>query len=280
MEASHHYVNTIDVVNRNLPDSLTGQNVIIANNELLQSLQQDKQVEQQNLKNDATGNEILASIKNPTKSKSLSHLMTHAFSKKFTIKETRSFVGHTNPPTTSNEPNSSGTSTNTVKLPPTKKKIGNMMNDKKAKYAVFRNPTVILRDVKNCVAQRFKSKQNGSLEFEKFENEVSTPASAKLYSPFGVFTDSIKTQVNCRLDSLPAENDLSLTPKSKLSPSKKNRLRHLKQKLVFDSPTGKLRESVDDVEKFQKDIHKINAHICASQQQSSTIINFQLHEPN
>jgi len=106
-----------------------------------------------------------------------------------------------------------------------------------------------------------------SKAFSKLTNELATPPT-KLYSPFNIYTDSsVKASKSRRKLVLNGnkgdkDKDCSMssadeTPKSRIVLRHK---RHLMQanRFTFDSPTGRLRETVKDVERFQQCIEDIS----------------------
>lgn len=128
--------------------------------------------------------------------------------------------------------------------------------------------------------------KHGSQAFTRLNNELATPPT-KLYSPFNIYTpDSTvsnkrergqqgyennfhtpakDTDDACRTPkngSKTSEQDTAVTVKGRIAFRHK---KHLMQanKFTFDSPTGRLRETVKDVEHFQQCIEDISQAIKA-----------------
>lgn len=115
--------------------------------------------------------------------------------------------------------------------------------------------------------------------FGKLTNEVTSPPT-KLYSPFNIYTDSASkprkeptakskrkldmTDTNKRSGEFDQNCSMmsvdEVTPKHRVALQHKKHLLHA-NKFTFDSPTGRLRESVKDVEHFQQCIEDISKAI-------------------
>lgn len=149
-------------------------------------------------------------------------------------------------------------------------------------FSQIENEPLVLIDNTPIDLQRIKAKQE-SKAFTKLTNEA-TP-STKLYSPFNIYTtptsDTPKKEVkSTTATKSKAKRKLSLkkkqspdetttnpddsvrTPKMRIALQHK---KHLMQanKFAFDSPTGRLRETVKDVEQFQQCIEDISEAIRA-----------------
>lgn len=164
---------------------------------------------------------------------------------------------------------------------------------KEVKFKPFKNTALVLRDVKNSIRLRLKAKRENQ-EFEKLTNESMTTPSVKLYSPFNIYTPSLKSEkkgtnlakrkeaklAKKRLNLSGNENvvlnqgsnsgsaDKEASPTTNKSLKSKIALRHKKHlmqanKFAFDSPTGRLRETVKDVEQLQQCIEDISVAIKA-----------------
>lgn len=161
------------------------------------------------------------------------------------------------------------------------------------KFKPFKGTALVLRDVKNSIGLRMKAKHE-SRAFEKLTDELITPPT-KLYSPFNIYNTpgSAVKKANERKEKLKSKRRLNLSKNNKQSPidkkndsgnysmadqnnggsggnkrSPKGRIslqhkKHLIQanKFAFDSPTGRLRETVKDVEHFQQCIEDISKAI-------------------
>lgn len=170
----------------------------------------------------------------------------------------------------------------------------------------FKSTALVLRDVKNSLGLRIKAKRE-SKAFAKLTNEISTPDTTKLYSPFNIYTPSAskepkqqqqqlrdmkakrtlnlnksftKTKLaksndsgNCSATSNASDQDncsggqsgatLARTPKNRIALRHKRHLFEASNKFTFDSPTGRLRETVKEVEQFQQCIEDISKAIRA-----------------
>lgn len=119
-----------------------------------------------------------------------------------------------------------------------------------------------------------------SQAFAKLTNELTSPPT-RLYSPFNIYTDSaskpkreqtrtskrkLNLTGNKQVSKTPSDQNCSMmsvdevgevTPKHRVASQHK---KHLLQtsKFVFDSPAGRLRETVKDVERFQQCIEDIS----------------------
>lgn len=132
-----------------------------------------------------------------------------------------------------------------------------------------------------------KAKQN-SQSFAKLTNELATPPT-KLYSPFnfctsprsqrqldGSFTIQHISDEQCidkqlQIKTIESNKNASGNTKDRIANKHK---RHLINQFAIDSPTGRFRETVRDVEKFQQCIEEISEAIyktrdhCHSEDQS------------
>lgn len=138
----------------------------------------------------------------------------------------------------------------------------------------FKKTASVLRDVKNSIGLRLRAKHE-SRAFAKFTNELTTPSpGAKQLQQPAVNTDKeLKSKRKLSLlgnkkskSIVKNENDLtekvpsSLTPKGRIALQHKKHLMHA-NKFAFDSPTGRLRETVKEVEQFQQCIEDISKAI-------------------
>jgi len=177
------------------------------------------------------------------------------------------------------------------------KRADKAQKEDKPAYRPFKNTALVLRDVKNSLRLRLKARRDNQ-EFEQLTNESMTSATpdVKLYSPFTIDTPSLdsenkiskrarrkdtksKRRLNLigdqnQTENLPGadatktENATSSNLASNKSLKTKIALRHKKHlmqtsKSVFESPTGRLRETVRDVEQLQKCIEDISQAIKA-----------------
>lgn len=127
-----------------------------------------------------------------------------------------------------------------------------------------------------------KAKQDNQ-GFSKLSSDLQTPPT-KLYSPFNIYENSVTKSTNqgsvTRARSKRKmilngnESRISLEPETDISfldsPKDRIALRHKKHltqatKFAFDSPTGRLRESVKDVEHLQQCIEEISHAIRAKE---------------
>lgn len=127
--------------------------------------------------------------------------------------------------------------------------------------------------------QRMKAKQN-SQAFVKLNNELTTPP-IKLYSPFNIYTPDnnnkttskkdpkSKRKLNlgentagdCSMTDVERHADDKPTPKTRIALQHKKHLALKANQFSFESPTGKLRDTVKDVELFQQCIEEISKAI-------------------
>lgn len=118
--------------------------------------------------------------------------------------------------------------------------------------------------------QRIKARHE-SKAFNRLTNDLASPQnspSTPLYSPFNIYTPD-----NCKKDSkarkklnLDKQLNGSMTTEFNETPKNRIALRHKKHlmlanKFTFDSPTGKLKETIKDVEHFQQCIEDISKAI-------------------
>lgn len=146
---------------------------------------------------------------------------------------------------------------------PTVTQEGEEDDDKKTKkkakkqYKPFKNTGLVLRDVKNSLGLRLRAKHD-SHSFAKLtcDDGAATPPT-KLYSPFNIYTPDGDCKKKQHGKSKKASNDeeTKMTPKNRVAMQHK---RHLTNKFAFDSPTGRVREGVQDVERFQQCIERIS----------------------
>lgn len=165
---------------------------------------------------------------------------------------------------------------------------------KTEKIKPFKNTALVLRDVKNSLRLRLKAKRKNQ-EFEKLTDESMTSFDSKLYSPFNIYSSSVKKGENPtkkkeakrskkkldldghenddvtmnqpagsklddkETDKVEANNKRSFL-KSKIALKHKNHLMNA-NKFTFNSPTGRLRQVVNDVAKMQQCIEDISEAI-------------------
>ena len=166
---------------------------------------------------------------------------------------------------------------------------------KDTKFKPFQNTALVLRDVKNSVRLRFRAKRDNQ-EFEKLTNESMATPETKLYSPFNIYTPGQKigseskspanttkrgpkkSKKRLYLDGDEKDDATNDSGKAgKLGKSEVNSMKNLKSKIAlrhkkhlmqsnklsFDSPTGRFRETVKDVEQLQQCIEDISEAIKA-----------------
>lgn len=135
---------------------------------------------------------------------------------------------------------------------------GNQQQQQHQKSKALRTTGKVLRDVKNSLGIRMprRLKRGNKGTFAKLENEM-TPQTTKMYSPFNVFTDSFNSD-----EKLSGENNdfqfADETPKRRVALQHK---KHVSNKFMFDSPTGRFKDTVKDVENFQQCIENISQAI-------------------
>lgn len=119
----------------------------------------------------------------------------------------------------------------------------------------FKTTGQVLKDVKNSIGFKLKSKK-GNKAFKRLQEEAATP-STKLYSPFSLY-DNYSESRNTSLSSNSSFNQTDQTPKRRVALQHK---KHVTNKFSFESPTGKFKDTVKDVENFQQCIEDISKAI-------------------